>query len=194
MHLPYHTLAAVPLARHADLLKLDDEALPALDLDSPALDVMTDLGKVSPVTVRDDECLDDAHALMVRRAIRLLFVLDPAGRLSGLLTATDVLGERPLQCLREQGKRRTDLLIRDVMTPLHRMDALSLADVRRACVGNMLATLQRLGRQHALVVERDVVCGLFSTSQIARRLGISLHFVPAPKTFSELCQAMHQEA
>ncbi|MDN0076668.1 CBS domain-containing protein [Crenobacter sp. SG2303] len=190
MDFPYHSLSALPLSGHADLMKSDDEASPALGLDSSAIEVMTDLSKVQPVTIGQDESLDEAHALMVRRAIRLLFVVDEAGRLSGLVTATDVLGERPLQCLREQGKKRTDLLVSDVMTPRHQVDALSLREVHAAKVGHMLATMQQLGRQHALVVEGDVVCGLFSTSQIARRLGISLHFIPASRTISEMCHFM----
>jgi hypothetical protein len=55
----------------------------------------------------------------------------------------------------------------------------------------VLETLRRAGRQHALVVERAMVRGIFSISQIARQLGVS---VPAggevALTFSEIEAAL----
>jgi CBS domain-containing protein len=190
----YHTLPTAPLPADADLLRPDRRTHHTLTMDSPALEVMTDLNMVQPVTILADSSLNDAHALMVRSGIRLLFVTDDTGYLLGLVTANDVLGERPLQCMREQGKRRSDLLARDVMTPRSALDTLSLDDVRVAKVGHMLATMKQLGRQHALVVDQDELCGLFSTSQIARRLGVSLNFIPMPHTFSEIHHSLLHEA
>ena len=45
-------------------------------LDDPAFSVMTDLREVSAATTRPEETIDTAHAIMIRRAVRLLFVLD----------------------------------------------------------------------------------------------------------------------
>lgn len=191
----YHILPAMPLPAGADLSNCEDRPQHRLTTESPALEVMTDLNMVQPVTILVDASLGEANSLMIRRAIRLLFVTDDTGHLLGLVTATDVLGERPLQCMREQGKQRGDLLVRDVMTPRSSLDALSLVDVRVAKVGHMLATMKRLGRQHALVVdEQDEVCGLFSTSQIARRLGVSLNFIPMPHSVSEIHHSLLHEA
>ena len=48
-------------------------------LDDPAFSVMTDLREVSAATTRPEETIDAAHAQMIRRAVRLLFVLDANG-------------------------------------------------------------------------------------------------------------------
>lgn len=189
----YHTLPTMPLSASTDLVR-PDEPHHHVTMESPALEVMTDLNMVQPVTIDQDASLDEAHALMVKRAIRLLFVVDDNLRLTGLVTSGDLLGERPLQCIREQGKRRSDLLVHDVMTSRNSLEALSLIDVRVSKVGHMVNTMRKLGRQHALVVDQDELCGLFSTSQIARRLGVALQFIPMPQTFSEIHHSLLHEA
>jgi CBS-domain-containing membrane protein len=169
-------------------------------MDSPAFDVMTDLKMVDPVSVHEDTPLDDAHREMIGRGIRLLFVTDDAGHLTGLVTATDLLGERPMQCMLGHGKRRADQLVRDVMTPRPQLEALRLEDVASAKVGHMVATMKQHGRQHALVVELNPdsghyeVCGLFSTSHMARRLGIALNFIRVPQAFSEIQHSLLHES
>jgi CBS domain containing-hemolysin-like protein len=72
--------------------------------------------------------------------------------------------------------RLGELTVANVMTPLEAIEAVELAEVLRADVGHVLATLRRSGRQHALVLERQeggrgMIRGVFSASQIARQLG-----------------------
>jgi CBS domain containing-hemolysin-like protein len=190
MDTQYHALPTAPLSPSTDLLRVNERPRHFLTMDSPALEVMTDLNMVQPVTIPEDASLDKANELMVQRGIRMLFVVDNNDRLSGLVTTTDILGERPMQCIREQGRRHADILVRDVMTPRQSLEALSLSDVRVSKVGHMLTTMRRLGRQHALVVDQDKLCGLFSTSQMARRLGVALNFIPMPQSVSEIQQTL----
>ena len=171
-------------------------------LESSALEVMTDLLRVSPATIRPQAPLVGANQFMITRGVRLLLVVDDQEAVLGVLTATDVLGERPMRVATERGLRRDDLTVGDVMTPAEELEAMDLADVQGAHVGHVLATLRRSGRQHALVVDYDrlpparplaaenhraMVRGIFSASQIARQLGIAL---PAgaeiARTFSEI--------
>ena len=90
-----------------------------------------------------------------------------------------------------RGVRRDELTAADVMTPAERVEVVELAEVERARVGHVLETLRRAGRQHALVVERAMVRGIFSISQIARQLGVA---VPTggevARTFSEIESAI----
>jgi hypothetical protein len=97
----------------------------------------------------------------------------------GVITAADILGEKPMQVIGNRGIRREELLVRDVMTPHETLEVLDLDSVRAARVGHVVATLRDLGRQHAVVVECDAegrqrVRGLFSATQIARQLGVAL--------------------
>jgi CBS domain-containing protein len=160
--------------------------------DSSALHVMTDLTRVSPATIRPQAPLAGANQFMITRGVRLLLVVDEYDAILGVITATDLLGERPLQVATGRGLRRDELTVADVMTPAARVEVLALADVERSRVGHVLETLRRLGRQHALVVDAEsTVCGIFSISQIARQLGVALPpGSEVARTFSEIEAAL----
>jgi CBS domain-containing protein len=160
--------------------------------DSPALQVMTDLTRASPATIRPQAPLAGANQFMIARGVRLLLVVDERDAILGVITATDLLGERPMQVASARGLRRDELSVADVMTPAPQVEVIALGNVERSRVGHVLETLRRLGRQHALVVDADnMVRGIFSISQIARQLGVAL---PAggevARTFSEIEAAL----
>jgi CBS-domain-containing membrane protein len=163
-----------------------------VSVDSPAIEVMTDLARVSPATIRPEAPLVGANQFMITRAVRLLLVVDERDLILGVMTATDLLGERPLQVAVRRGLRRDELTVADVMTPAAQVEAIALADVERSRVGHVLETLRRLGRQHALVVDASrTVCGIFSLSQIARQLGLTLPSAgEVARTFSEIEAAL----
>jgi CBS domain-containing protein len=160
--------------------------------DSPALQVMTDLARVSPAIIRPQAPLADANQFMITRGVRLLLVVDERDAVLGLITATDLLGERPMQVATERGLRRNELSVADVMTPAAQIEVVALADVEASRVGHVLETLRRLGRQHALVADREnTVRGIFSISQIARQLGVTLPSGGSvARTFSEIEAAL----
>ena len=49
--------------------------------------------------------------------MRLLFVLDGDRFVVGVITATDLLGEKPMRFVQERGGTRSDILVADIMTP-----------------------------------------------------------------------------
>jgi len=175
-------------------------------LASPALDVMTDLTRVNPATIRPQAPLAGANQFMITRGVRLLLVIDDLENVLGVITATDILGERPMLSATERGLRRDELTVADVMTGAGLVEVLSLADAEGARVGHIVATLRRAGRQHALVVDHDVlpparpldaplrramVRGIFSISQIARQLGVALPAAgEVARTFAEIGSAI----
>lgn len=149
--------------------------------DSPAVDVMTDLTRVDAVTIRPDASVEDANHAMIAHRVRSLFVVDDANAVAGIVTATDVLGERPIQVAQDHGMRHVEVLVRHVMTPSDLLEAMELRDVQQARVGDVVETLRRSGRQHALVIEAGpaeppgaprTLRGMFSLTQIARQLGL----------------------
>ena len=160
--------------------------------DGPAVQVMTDLARVAPATIRPQAPLAGANQFMITRGVRLLLVVDERDVILGLISATDLLGERPMQVAAERGLRRDELSVADVMTPAAQIEVVALGDVEAARVGHVLETLRRLGRQHALVVDRgNTVCGIFSISQIARQLGLTLASGGSvARTFSEIEAAL----
>jgi CBS domain-containing protein len=161
--------------------------------ESPALQVMTDFARVSPATIRPEAPLAGANQFKITRAVRLLLVVDEGHeKVLGVITATDLLGERAMLVATGRGMRRDELTVADVMTPAAQVEAIALADVEGARVGHVLETLRRAGRQHALVVDTDsAVRGVFSLSQIARQLGVALEpGGEVARTFSEIEAAL----
>lgn len=160
-------------------------------LDDPALQTMTDLKAITAVIILSGDALDEAHRRMIQRGVRLLLVVDQDRRLVGVITAADILGEKPIRLVMQRNVRREELLVRDVMTPHEMLEVLDLAAVRVAKVGHIVATLRQAGRQHALVVEQDgagrqLVRGVFSATQIARQLGVAIPTSEVARTFSEI--------
>lgn len=168
------------------------QSLPArVTLDSPAVESMTDLRLVTTLTIESDATIDSANERMKKRGVRLLLVVEETRHVEGVITAVDVLGEKPMQVVQSRGVHREDVLVRNVMTPHTEMYVLQFEDVRLAKVGHIVATLKAAGRQHAIVVDRDdsqrqAVRGIFSVSQIARQLGVHLQTTEVARTFAEI--------
>ncbi len=175
-------------------------------LESPALEVMTDLTRTVPATIRPQAPIEGANQYMISRGVRLLLVVDEHEAVLGVLTATDILGEKAMRVAMDRAMKRGELIVADIMTPAAQVEVLALAEVEGARVGHVLETLRRAGRQHALVVdfevqpprrlidrpvERTMVRGIFSISQVARQLGLALQTGgEVARTFSEIGVAL----
>jgi CBS-domain-containing membrane protein len=159
--------------------------------DSPAIESMTDLQKFSVSTISVDATVSQATQKMVARGVRLLLVANYIGEILGVITARDTMGERPIKHLQQNGGKHGDLTVRDCMTPVNKVEVLSLKEVQRAKVGHIVATLESSGRQHAIVVDADangeeLIRGIFSITQIGRQLGMTLEVFDVAKTFAEI--------
>lgn len=172
-------------------ISVSDPSRPTkLRYDSPATDAMTDLRRIHPVSISAAESLDQAHTTMIVCGVKLLFVRGENGDLKGLITARDLAGEKAILTAQNSNQTVPDLSVGDVMTSLPDLEFLSFPEVARAEIGHIIATLKAHGRQHALVVDqRDgamKVIGLFSTTQIARQMGIAVIDPVKATTFAEI--------
>ena len=186
----YQPLTSISLAR-TNACTLARPAPNPVTLDSPAIEVMTDLTKVAAVTIEPSAPILAANDYMIARAVRSLFVTGPDGNVVGLVTTTDILGERPVRVSHSHGIKRSEVLVSDVMTPLESIVAMRMEDVRAAKVGHVVASLKQAGRHHELVAEtgaqgQAVIRGIFSASQIARQLGVPLQITELARTFAEI--------
>jgi len=148
-------------------------------MNSPAIDVMTDLRKVAPMSIGCDASLGEAEQRMIAGGIRLLFVTNQYEHVTGIITSRDLDGDRVMRRLADAGGRRQDLTVREIMTPQHQIEVLEMGEVATSRVGDLVATLKHMGRQHALVVESDregrqTIRGLLSTTQIGKQLGAAI--------------------
>ena len=202
----FHALPIRELGADAGYRRPTQPQPARVTLESPALEVMTDLLRTSPATIRPQAPLEGANHFMIARGVRLLLVVDERDTVLGVVTATDVLGEKAVRIATDRGIRRGELTVGDIMTPARDVEVLALEDVEGARVGHVLETLGKGGRQHALVVDferiapkslieapirRTMVRGIFSISQLARQLGVSLQSAgEVARTFSEIEAAL----
>ncbi len=190
MNRDYSPLMLIPLAPGAHIA---EPAPPThVRLDDPALWVMTDLLNVTPATTTPGETIEEAHSLMVRRGVKLLFVVDFNGAVAGVLTATDLLGEKPVKFMQERGISHAEVQVADVMTPVSMLEASPMEEVTEMRVGHIVATLKAVRRQHLLVAEEGGlrIRGLFSLTQIARQLGLELQTSEIAQTFADIEAAL----
>lgn len=189
--LNYRPLPKTPVSTEGCHL-LDAFNPPAVNVDSAALQVMTDLSQVPSATITADATLDDANHSMLVRGVRMLFVVgEDKHTIVGLVTSIDILAEKPVLIAQKRELKRSDLRVADIMTPVDKLEAVGIDDVRAANVGSILATLKQDGRAHAIVVgpgpqRQQALLGIFSASQIARQLGVQVHAHEMARTFAEI--------
>ena len=168
----------------------------SVTLASPAIAVMTDLAEVRAATVHPDTDLAQAEATMIQQGVRMLFVVSHMPCVDGIVTAADVLGDKPVKLMQERHLRRQELGVADVMTPLSELDVVELQALQRATVGDALATLAKFGRPHMLVVEAASqqgparIRGVVSHAQIERQLVHAAPILEVAQTFAEVEHAL----
>ncbi|MCI0505297.1 MAG: CBS domain-containing protein [Gammaproteobacteria bacterium] len=162
-----------------------------VSLDDPAILVMTDLHEITPFSIEPTAGINATNEKMIACGVRLLFVTGNDGKLMGIVTSTDVLGEKPVQYLKEHGGSHDDIIVQDIMTAVDALEVLLLSDVQKAYVGDVVQTMNQLGRQHTLVVDKtevgeSIVRGIFSTSQISHQLGMHIEPSIRAHTFADV--------
>ena len=192
--MPY---AALPVLPKLGTLRVcrPEQGQPGVSLDSPAMLVMTDLKRVAAAVISPQDTMDRAHAFMMQRGVRMLLALDDRQNLAGIITSNDILGEKPVAVAQERRIRHDAILVADVMTPAERLEAFDMHVVQSAHVGQVVASLQRARRHHAIVVQAGAdgvreVRGIFSLSQIARQLGMALQLPAEAGSFAEIEAAL----
>ncbi len=190
--LPHHFLTSGTLITQ-NISSKDIE----VNLDDSADTMMTDFKYVRPFSTTITATLGDINQKMIACGVRLLFVADSNDALLGLVTYNDINGEKPLRYLQENGGSRDEISAQDIMTPLMQLEALDVANVQRARIGDIVQTMKSTGRQHILVVENhgdgaQTISGLFSSTHIEKRTGMKIELSPRANTFSELERAINE--
>lgn len=162
-----------------------------VDMDDPAIKVMTDLMQHKTITVAPGSTIGFALQLMIHGGVRMLLVTNSDDEVLGLVTARDIMGERPLYISTRERTPHDAIEVRQIMTSRHQFEPLDMRDVERARVRDVVDFLKRMGRQHALVVETHTsirACyarGIFSATQVGRQLGITIDANSPAQSFAE---------
>jgi CBS domain containing-hemolysin-like protein len=149
-----------------------------VELDAPARSVMTDFTEHSMITVINSLNVDAALEHMKHAGTRSAFVIDDRdGTVLGLVTAYDIMGEKPMMHMQLQGGTRADVTVEDIMDPVTEWHVAAFADLATATVESILATFQAIGRTHLAVVEDTPggprLRGVFSSAKLLRLTELS---------------------
>lgn len=165
--------------------------------DDPATLVMTDFEQVMPITELPTLPLPEANDRMIAYGVRLLFVTKNDDTILGIITASDILGERPIQHIKKFGGCFNEIIVSDIMTKRSQLEAIKYSDLCHSSVGQVIETMKQFNRQHALVVEGEndaIIRGLLSTTRISQQLGIKIEPSNRARTFQELESALMSAA
>ena len=185
-HLPSTVSYCRPTQEIPRYLKKSDEARLA----------MTDLRQITAITIEPNASIDHAMLRMKESGVHMLLVTNPRNEVLGLITTTDIQGEKPMQAVLNQGASRDDIMVRTIMTPRNHLEAMKMSDVDKAFVGDIVETLKRSGRRHALVVDQheditqESIRGIFSQIQLSQQLGEPIDTVEIATTFAEVEKAL----
>jgi CBS domain-containing protein len=142
----------------------------------PALSLMIDYRSRSSVTVPETTPLDDALGHMKHTGVRCAFVVDEKNNaVVGMLTAYDILGEKPQQHMRFTGVSHGDVLVKDIMQKISDWRVADFKDIERSTVGDVLEVFNETELTHLPVMEttesnEQQLRGLLSFAKVKRLL------------------------
>jgi len=143
---------------------------------NPAMSVMIDFRTRSSVTVPDTATLDDALEHMKHTGVRCAFVIDKhRNTVVGMLTAYDILGEKPQQHMHFTRLNHNEVLVKDIMQGTRDWRVVDIKDIEQATVGDVLEVFNETGVTHLPVMETTEndelrLRGLLSFAKVKRLL------------------------
>ena len=191
----YRNIPVITLSEHCGLSTIKQNT-ENLTLDSKASKLMIDFTQKPATTVNDSISVNDALELMRVNRIRALMVTGYNGDFTGIITAKDLMGRKPMLYSAEAGIARTDVLVKNIMLPKQKLNAIRRNEVEKSTLNDVLHTFKTLNEQHILVVEGEVesmmICGLFSASDFKRALDIDIDSLAVAHTFSDLERVINE--
>jgi CBS domain-containing protein len=178
------------------LVKTDTQNI-SLNLESSALNLLTDFHLTPAISVLASTQIDNALTQMIGSGVRLLFVVDAGFKILGNITSYDIQGEKPLRYLQSRDCRigicsREDILVQDIMTPASKWKVINYEQLIHATVANVALTFKELGQKHLIVVDAlkgrngQVVRGLISMATLERALGTNIESTIIANSFAEI--------
>ena len=125
MSTSYNVLSHTRLNKAVSIMSPPQAHGAVLTLESPAICAMTDLSQVRPVMTSPSLPIDQANDRMITYGVRMLFVTDANEKMVGIITATDVLGEKPIQYMQKVSCTHDEIEVRDIMTDISNLEVLN---------------------------------------------------------------------
>lgn len=159
-----------------------------INLDSSAREVFTDFTLEQPFMLEESTKVDQTIEMMQREHVRRKLVIDSNEHLRGVVSLADLMSSKVIKALEVTGLKREDLTIASVMVHKDTLQAVELKEFEHARIGDLLMTMKQFGEEHLLVVDgaSNELCGIVSTTDIARKLHQAVTIDERATTFSEI--------
>ena len=137
---------------------------------------MTDFRERSSVTIPVTASIDAALEHMKHTGVRSAFAIDEALRLVlGLITAYDIMGEKPMRHMQSMGITRAQLQVKDLMARLTDWRVVDVRLIERSVVADVARLFAESLLTHVAVVETDQLGGqrlrgMLSAARVKRLL------------------------
>ncbi len=187
----FNTLKTVGLGKIEDIQRpIAGDA--EVGLDSSAREVFTDFNLEHPFMLEESTTVNNAIEMMQREHVRRKLVIDRNERLRGVVSLSDLMSAKVIKALEATGLKRDDLTIASVMVHKDTLQAVELKEFEHARIGDVLMTMKQFGEEHLLVVDaaNDRLCGIVSTTDIARKLHQAVTIDERATTFSEIYKSI----
>ena len=165
----------------------DDQ--PLIDLSSPALKMVNNFTQKTPIRAEHGTTITDALKQVSAQQSDFVLVTDEHQKLIGLVSSADLQSSKITIIAERLNMQRSEVSLRDIMTPVSRLTGVSMQSLSYACIGDALQTMEHQGTMFLLVTTASSeICGLISARQIAKTLHIPLHISPIAHSFSEVLE------
>jgi predicted transcriptional regulator len=163
-----------------------------VDIYSPALEVMTDFSATRPLMIEQNTGILAAKELMQKIHVRLMLVIDSQESFKGVISLADLSSVKVMQSRAGTGLGVNELTVAELMTPRDALHAIDIQKVHRSNIGDIVSTMKAFGDQHMLVLDsrHSRIRGIISTTDISRRLHVSVDISERANSFSDIVRAV----
>ena len=128
------------------------------------------------MTIAETATIDAALEHMKHNGVRCAFAIDEARRaVVGLITAYDIMSEKPMRHMQSMASPRRDVQVRDIMHGVSDWRVLDVTDIEQATVASVSRLFEETGLTHIPVMEtgefgEQRLRGLLSGAKVGRLL------------------------
>ena len=167
--------------------------------DAAASELLKDFTRQAPVIVRSSREIQEVKKTLDVSGETFCVVINRNDEVVGILTLKDLIGSWPMSLANQRGSTIADIVARDIMRPVWRLPTIELGKLQDLKIDELIAIFKGLHSDYLLVMdtvavgaEEQVICGLLSSDDLSRRLGIRVNPDPGPGSFSDIVHAVRK--
>ncbi|MEO9589271.1 MULTISPECIES: CBS domain-containing protein [Marinobacter] len=179
------------------LVSQEDED--TLTNDAAASELLKDFTRQAPVIARSSREIQEVKKTLDVSGETFCVVINRNDEVVGIVTLKDLIGSWPMSLANQRGSTIADIVARDIMRPVWRLPTIELGKLQDLKIDELIAIFKGLHSDYLLVMdtvavgaEEQVICGLLSSDDLSRRLGIRVNPDPGPGSFSDIVHAVRK--